>query len=96
MRLNPADLREIVIQNIRRLAQERGLPVSQVADFAGIARPAFFRALAGGSALTTDRLCKIAAALDVHPAVLLDDGTVFRAVESSPRKPRARTKRRNR
>lgn len=59
--------------NIRRLAEERGISLNRVADFAGISRPSFFRVLNLESALTSDRLSKVAEALEVPPKELLED-----------------------
>jgi DNA-binding Xre family transcriptional regulator len=69
--VEPAEIRALAAENIRRLAVERGISLNHLADFAGIGRPAFYRCLGGDEAMTLDRLGKIATALEVHPMELL-------------------------
>ena len=69
--MDPTEIRELVAQNIRRLAAARGISLNHLADFAGIARASMYRCLGGDEAMTLDRLAKIAAALEVHPMELL-------------------------
>lgn len=71
--MEPDELRRVVGNNIRRIAWKKGISLNRVADFAGIDRSGFFRAVAGKAAFTTDRLAKIALALEVAPAELLDE-----------------------
>jgi DNA-binding Xre family transcriptional regulator len=68
------EIRALVAENIRRLADERGISLNHLADFAGIARAAFYRCLNGEESMTLDRLAKIAEALEAHPQELLRPG----------------------
>lgn len=69
--MEPADLRAVVAANVVRIAKKRGLSISKLADFAGIDRAGLSRCLNGRAAMTTDRLCRLANALDVEPHELL-------------------------
>ena len=71
--MEPLDLRRTIAANIRRLAKERGLSLNRLADFAATSRSTFHKALAAEHAMTTDRLCRIANALEVRPWKLLAD-----------------------
>lgn len=73
--MDPTEIRELVAQNIRRLASEREISLNHLADFSGIARAAFYRCLGGDEVMTLDRLAKIATALEVHPMELLRPAT---------------------
>jgi transcriptional regulator with XRE-family HTH domain len=73
------ELRAAVAANVRALARRRGLSLNRLVDFAGVTRSAFYRALAGRGAMTVDTLAKLAVALDVGAAKLLE------MRESSPR-----------
>lgn len=88
--MEPEALRRLVAEKIRLLAQRRAMSLNQLADFAGIERSAFYKALGGQQAMTTDRIAKIAEALEVEPHDLLraaDD-----EAESWPRAANPRTK----
>jgi len=67
----PAELRVLIADNIRELARDRDKSLNIVADLAGIQRSAFYRALGGQQAMTTDRLAKSAEVLEVPPHQLL-------------------------
>jgi transcriptional regulator with XRE-family HTH domain len=69
--VDPADLRTAIAENIRLLAEERGLSLNQLVDLAGVGRSSFYRALSGESALTSDSIARLAEVLSVHPAALM-------------------------
>lgn len=69
--MEPPELRAVVAENIVRLAKKRGLSIVKLADHAQIDRAGLSRCLNGHTAMTTDRLCRIANALDVEPHELL-------------------------
>ena len=69
--VKPDELRRIFADNVRRLASENGMSLNSVAIAAGVARSAFYRVLDCEEAVTIDRLCKIATALDCDPKSLL-------------------------
>ncbi len=65
------DLRSIVASNIRRFAEERGITLNALADFADVSRAQLFDVLGGTKDATTDWLAKIAPVLEVEPWELL-------------------------
>jgi transcriptional regulator with XRE-family HTH domain len=70
--VQPQELRELLAENIRVLAAERGLALNALADFAGVSRAQLFAVLAGTTGPTIDWLAKLAAALEVEPWRLLN------------------------
>lgn len=74
--MDPRELRRVVAANVRRLAAKRGMSLTQLAGLAGIDRAGLSRCLTGRSAMTTDRLCRLANALDVIPRELVDERSV--------------------
>jgi transcriptional regulator with XRE-family HTH domain len=60
-----------VAARIRALARQRRIPLSHVADRAGVSRTQLFDVLAGRKSPTLAWLVKLAAALDVDVAELL-------------------------
>jgi DNA-binding phage protein len=60
-----------MIARVRVLAEQRGMPLSILADFAGVSRSHFFDVLAARKSPTLDWLVKVAAALDVDVVELL-------------------------
>lgn len=53
------------------MAERRKLPVTRLADAAGISRAMLFRVLSGKTPATTDTIAKLAGALGVDPMELL-------------------------
>lgn len=82
--MEPQALRLVIAANIRRLAGEKGISLNYVADFAGIDRRGFYRALNGEEGMTSDRIAKIAQALEVRPAELLAENGGSSASKSKP------------
>ncbi len=76
-------LHERLARRIRVIAEARKLPLSHLADRAGVVRSHMWRVLAGRASPTVAWLGKIAAVLDVEAADLI-----------SRRKPTLRVKRR--
>jgi transcriptional regulator with XRE-family HTH domain len=66
-----AELRATVAENIRALAEAKGLSLNSLADFAGVSRAQLYAVLAESAAPTTDWLSKIATVLEVDPSRLL-------------------------
>ena len=71
--MDPRELRRVVAANVRAVAARRGMSITQLAGLAGIDRAGLSRCLTGHAAMTTDRLCRLANALDVVPRELLDE-----------------------
>jgi transcriptional regulator with XRE-family HTH domain len=69
--VDPEELRSIIAANLRRAAAQRGLSLNQLCDLAGVTRSAFYRAVTGKGAMSTDSIAKLAEALEVEPAELL-------------------------
>ena len=69
--MDPAALRSLLAENLRVLAEERGVTFNALADFAGVSRAQLFAVLAETTGPTVDWLAKIAAALEVEPWQLL-------------------------
>jgi len=74
--VDPRELRRVVAANVRRLAARRGMSITQLAGLAGIDRAGLSRCLTGRAAMTTDRLCRLANALEVVPRELVDERSV--------------------
>lgn len=66
------ELRAAVAANVRALARRRGLSLNRLVDFAGVTRSAFYRALSGRGTMTVDTIAKLAVALEVAAARLLE------------------------
>ncbi len=73
--MSPDELRRVVAVNIRAAANERGVGLNALADFAGVGRTQLYDVLAGRKSATTDWLALLAAALEVRPCSLLDDAS---------------------
>jgi transcriptional regulator with XRE-family HTH domain len=67
-------LEETLARRLRELAKERKVPLSHVADRAGLARSYFWLLLDGSSSATLAVLQRIAEALSVEPVELLAPG----------------------
>jgi len=65
------ELRARIAQRIREHAKRRGVPLSRLADDAGISRATIWAVLAGRVAATSDTLAKIAAVLGIDPDSLV-------------------------
>lgn len=65
------ELHRRIARRIRERTRERGIVLSNLADFAGVSRAQLFRVLAGQSSPTVARLAQIAKALDVEPSDLI-------------------------
>ena len=68
---SPDELRARVALRIREIAKRKGMPLTQVADAAGISRRHMWIVLRGESAASLDILAKLAAALGVDPSALV-------------------------
>ncbi|MGC4065909.1 MAG: helix-turn-helix transcriptional regulator [Polyangiaceae bacterium] len=68
--MDSQELRHVVAQNIRGLAENKGISLNALADFAGVSRAQLYAVLAESAAPTTDWLAKVAAVLEVDPARL--------------------------
>ena len=66
-------LHEIVSENLKRLTEEKGVPLATVADRAGLDRRAFFAVLTGEIEGDLDWLNKVADAIGVDTADLVED-----------------------
>jgi transcriptional regulator with XRE-family HTH domain len=66
-----ASLRRVLASNIRRRADERGIALNAVADFANVSRSHLHAVLAGERSATIDWIEKIADVLQVEPWELL-------------------------
>ena len=66
-------IHELVSENLRRLTEKKGLPLTVVADRAGLDRREFFEVLAGEREGDFEWLRKVAEALDVEIFELLVD-----------------------
>ncbi len=65
------ELRVRVARRIRQLAEARGIPLTHLADRAGVSRAHMWSILYGEKAATIDWLAKVASELEVDPAELL-------------------------
>lgn len=64
-------LEETLAQRVREVAEARGVPLSHVADRAGIARSHLWNVLAATSSATLDLVQRLADVLTVEPTDLL-------------------------
>lgn len=69
--MDTRQLRGIVAGNVRRAANEKGITLNSLADFAGVSRSQLYDVLSSKKGATLDWLSKIAAALEVAPWRLL-------------------------
>lgn len=69
--MEPRALRELLAENVRQLAGERGVTLNALADFAGVSRAQVYEVLAGRTGPGIDWIAKVAAALEVEPWELL-------------------------
>ncbi len=67
-------LNEVLAKRLRQLAEEKGLPLSHVADRAGMAHSFFWKLLAAESSATLTSVERLAEVLDVDPLELLTEG----------------------
>ena len=66
-------LHELVTENLRRLTEEKGIPLTVVADRAGLDRAEMFAVMAGELEGDLEWLNKVAEALGVEIAELVVD-----------------------
>lgn len=59
------ELHQRVVDRIRKLADERGIPITHLPERARVGRSHFFGVMAGSSSPTLTWLARIAAALEV-------------------------------
>ena len=64
---------ELLTRNLRRLTEAKKIPLTVLADRAGISRHELFAAMAGEIDPDLDWLTKLAEVLEVHVAELLED-----------------------
>ena len=69
--METAELRATVAHNIRVVAEERGIALNTLADFAGVSRSQLFNVLGESSSASLDWLARVAKALEVDPWELL-------------------------
>jgi transcriptional regulator with XRE-family HTH domain len=67
----PARLEDLLAKRLRQVAKEKGVPLSHVADRAGLARSYFWLLLDGSSSATLAAVQRLAEALEVEPLTLL-------------------------
>jgi transcriptional regulator with XRE-family HTH domain len=67
-------LNEVLAKRLRQLAEEKGLPLSHVADRAGMAHSFFWKLLAAESSATLTSVERLAEVLGVDPLELLTEG----------------------
>jgi len=66
-------LEQTLARRIREVAADKGIPISHIADRAGIARSHLFALLRGDRSPTLSLIQRIALVLDVDPLELLRD-----------------------
>ena len=88
-------LEETLAERLRAVAAERELPISHLADRAGMARSYVWRLLAAKSSATLDAVQRLAGVLDVAPLDLLRElpaATHLRAAERVTPRPASRSR----
>lgn len=83
----PARLEQVFARRLRQVAKEKGVPLSHVADRAGVARSYFWLLLDESSSPTLAAVQRIAEALEVEPLTLLS-GVVREATATPTVRPR--------
>lgn len=83
------DVLEVIAERIREVAEERDLPLSHLADLAGVSRAHLWRVLNVETACTVEWVAAIADVLEVEPYELL-------MPEESRKRERRRAQRRRR
>ena len=76
---------DVLARRVREVAELRGVPLSHVADRAGISRSYLWAILNGKSSATLDMVERLAAAMDVEAGALLRE-------ETAPRMPNPKTR----
>lgn len=69
--MDAAALRSLLATNLRAAAEQRGMTLTALADFATVSRAQVFNVTACRVSPTLDWLSKVAAALDMEPWELL-------------------------
>lgn len=68
-------LRAVFAKNVRATAEERGLSLNSLADFAGVSRAQMYNVLAGNSSPSLDWISKVATVLELEAwQLLVPDG----------------------
>lgn len=71
--LAPVESRALVGRHLRRLRKEQGLSQEGLAELAGMDRSFLSLVESGKRSISVENLCRLAAALEVHPRVFLED-----------------------
>lgn len=74
---------EKIIQNLRRIMQERNLKQSTVGDYADISESQFSRVMSGSVQLSLNQLAKIASGLNMREIDIITYPDRYRKIESS-------------
>lgn len=69
----PVESRALVGRHLRRLRKEQGLSQEGLAELAGMDRSFLSLVESGKRSISVENLCRLAAALEVHPRVFLED-----------------------
>jgi len=69
--VDPDDLRAVIAQNIRVIAERKKMVLEKLADFAGVSRAQLFNVLACTSSPSSDWLARVAEPLEVEAWELL-------------------------
>jgi len=70
-KVQPEELRARVAQRIRDAAKKSGVPLTHLADAAGVSRAGLWQILNGEVGASIDTLAKLALALDIDPVELV-------------------------
>jgi transcriptional regulator with XRE-family HTH domain len=81
------ELKDRVVQRVREAAAARGIPLTHLPDRAGVSRSHFWDVLAGRASPTLKWLARVASALDVPPAQLLEEPNGGELTRPLPRIP---------
>lgn len=88
--MDAAALRSLLAMNLRAAAEQKGVTLTALADFAAVSRAQVFNVVACRTSPTLDWLSKVATALDVEPWQLLAPGSKT-AQRARPRRARGRS-----
>jgi transcriptional regulator with XRE-family HTH domain len=83
--VKPKGLEAVLAKRLRELAELRGIPLSHLADRAGIARSYLWRVLDAESSATLDLVQRLAAVLNENPVDLLVDARTQAVVRLDPK-----------
>ncbi len=82
-------LDEVLAKRLREVAEEKGIPISHVADRAGMSHSYFWKLLAAKASTSLKSVERLAGALGVDPLELLTE----KAGATTKKTPRSRVKR---